>query len=459
MSQAPRLGDRYIARLIVPNGRDRIERGALDVCGDRVVAVHAERPAPDQGWREHDLGEVAIVPGCVNAHSHAFQRALRGRTEWLHRDRASEDFWSWREAMYELAQGYDLDGLYEVSRRAFEEMLRAGITCVGEFHYLHHRPGGASYDEINATSHRVIEAALDAGLRVTLLKVAYQRAGFERELEPAQRRFVFERIGEFLSSLEALAKTYANHPRVRLGVAPHSVRAVGVESLRRVAEWASARQLPLHVHACEQREELRQSVAEYGATPIHVLDNAGALSPRTTLVHATHVSDSELDLIASRGATVCACPTTERNLGDGFLPAKALLERGVPIHLGSDSHARIDLWEERRLIEYHERLLNERRNVLASPEIVARWPHAARGARLEVARVLWPMAHEHGARALGWEGLGELKAGALADFVALSLEHPSLWGWELEHLHAQLVFGAQPGAVRRVFVGGEERLS
>lgn len=450
---------RYMARYIMGPEAAVIEHGALDVEAGHIVAVHISSAALPEGAQVVDLGEVVLAPGLVNAHSHAFQRALRGRTEWLHPARSSEDFWSWREAMYAHALTYDADAFEEVTRQTFEEMLRAGITCVGEFHYVHHRPDGTPYEDSNELAHRVVRAARSVGIRLTLLRVAYHRAGFERAALPEQRRFISADLESCLADQERLYEAYAHADDVRVGVAPHSIRAVPGDWLETLADWASGHDAPLHIHACEQRAEIAQSMAEYGKEPLHVFAERGVLAAGATLVHATHLTRAELDLLTSNPqATVCACPTTERNLGDGLLPAEELLSRGVRVSLGSDSHAHIDLWEEMRLVEYHERLKKERRNVLASPEIFERWYPGQSFERHDVARMLWPMGTTHGAMDLGWTQSGELAKGKLADFITIGLDGPSLRGAQAEHMASHLVFAATAGDVRDVFVGGVRRL-
>ncbi len=427
---------RYRARLVL-SGDAVLEDAVLSVEAGVVRAV-------GDGPHDVDLGNVALVPGQVNAHSHAFQRALRGRTEYRPADRPDDDFWSWRARMYEVANALDPDGVEAVSALAFLEMAKAGITTVGEFHYLHHQPGGTPYADPGELAHRVIRAARRVGLRVVLLRVAYERAGHGRPAEPHQRRFVDRDPGAVVEQVQRLARSHDADPLVGVGLAPHSVRAVSREWLEAFGSFTG----PLHVHACEQRAELEQCRAEHGVEPVALLADCGVLRAGTTLVHATHLEDGALDRLAASGAGVCACPTTERNLGDGFLPARALLAAGIPISLGSDSHATIDPFEELRLVEYHERLRAERRNVLAS--------HAEPvDGRLETARALLPLGTTSGARALGLPG-GGLRPGEPADFTTLALDDPSLLGATRRTLPTDLVFSTATRAVRDVFVAGEQ---
>lgn len=386
------------------------------------------------------LGEVVLAPGLVNAHSHAFQRIIRGRTEFLAAGRLEESFWTWRALMYRAANALDTAAVAAISALAFCEMVRAGITSVGEFHYLH----GGDPDPLGVDA-AVIDAARGVGLRIALLRVAYARAGARLAALPEQRRFIEPDPRTFLDRAAALAARYAHDPAVSVGLAPHSVRAVSREWLEAIAAEAGDR--PVHVHACEQRRELEECRAEHGMGPIELLAEVGLLGPRTTVVHATHLDARAHALLAERGATVCACPTTERNLGDGFLPATRLVEDGVPICLGSDSQAQIDLFAEARLVEYHERLRAERRNVLA------RFAQPRADGDLATADVLWPMATIHGARSLGIPA-GALEVGAFADLISVDLDDLTLFGARPERMHAHLVFDAHPRAVRDVFVGG-----
>ncbi len=397
-----------------------------------------------------DLGEVVIAPGVINGHSHAFQRVIRGRTEFLDASRPHEDFWSWRTLMYAAAGRLTPESIEAVSRMSFLEMALTGVTHVGEFHYVHHQADGTPYEDPNELAHRVIAAARSVGIRITLLKVAYHRGGVGKPASPQQRRFIEPDVDTYLKHSAALGARYASDPEVSVGLAPHSIRAVPGHWLDGVAEYSDETGCVVHIHACEQRRELEESIAEYGAGPVPVFADRGLLNPRVTLVHATHLNEDDLALMAHERPTVCACPTTERNLGDGFLPATALSERRVPISLGSDSQAQIDLWADVRLVEYHERLLKERRNVLAMTR-EAWFEDDAQ--RLETADVLWPMLNAHGARSLGSEA-GTLAVGRPADFITIDLNDVSIAGTTQETVKSDLVFSLQSRAVRDVYVGG-----
>ncbi|QDG52025.1 formimidoylglutamate deiminase [Persicimonas caeni] len=447
----------YFRARYILDGFDWVEDGYLEVENGRVGRIYGtENDLPEQHAPEDavDLGEVAVVPGLVNAHSHAFQRGIRGKTEYLIAGREEEDFWTWRDEMYRAALGYDADKVEEVSRLAFLEMAMSGITSVGEFHYLHHQPDGTPYADPNELAHRVIRAARDVGIRITLLRVGYHRAGHGRPAEEGQRRFVEPDVDTYLTRADDLRGAWADDEHVTVGLAPHSIRAVPREWLVAASDYADEHDLAFHTHACEQRREIEESREEYGKPPVAAFADMGILSERMTLVHGTHLTDEELGLLEMHRPTVCACPTTERNLGDGFLPALELAKRDVPISLGSDSHTNIDLWEEMRLVEYHERLRYERRNVLAT-EIREHMLGKQAGDRLPTANALWPMGTLNGARSLGLSA-GCLEPGCLADFVTIDLNHITLRGTTRDSLLADITLSMTPGAVKGVFVGGEE---
>ena len=328
------------------------------------------------------MPEALSLPGFVNAHSHAFQRALRGRTE-------GEDFWGWREAMLSVAGGLSVEQVRAGYVEVYREMLAAGYTAVGEFHYL-----GL------AEAHAAVEAAVEAGIELVLLLAAYGRGGLPR--------FRQESVVDYLSQLESLRET-----GVRIGLAPHSVRACPRDWLEELGRYAGAESLPLHVHADEQPREVEECVAEHGLRPVELLAEAGCLGPHATVVHATHADERELDLLAQAGARVCVCPTTEANLGDGFAPVAELCERGIGICIGSDSNVRIDPLEELRELEGIARRRAGKRNVVSVSSLLC-------------------FGSDEGAAALGLESWPD---------VEVDLEHPSLEGVEARDVHAALVFG------------------
>jgi formiminoglutamate deiminase len=328
-----------------------------------------------------------VLPGLVMAHSHAFQRMLRGQTQRTPRETGT--FWSWREAMYAAAMSLTPESLYRVSRVAFDEMFASGIVAVGEFHYIHHQPDGTPYDDRTLLSDVVIRAALDAGLSITLLRVAYARAGFGREAEPAQKRFCDSDVELVLKDVDALRTRYAGHPRVRVGVAPHSVRAVKKEWIRECANYARAHSLPMHMHVSEVQRELDECLAEHGMTPLELIASVDALSDRFVAVHGTNLTEREAKLLGAAHGWVCACPTTERDLGDGLAPLNMLRNAGVRLCVGIDSHIVTDGVEELRALETHERL-RLRRRVTFEPTMAP-----------TPAEQLWLEGSENGARAIG----------------------------------------------------------
>ena len=379
----------------------------------------------------------ALLPGLVNAHSHAFQRALRGCTEFVPAGRKADDFWSWRELMYRTAAAVGPEELRAISRQAFLEMALAGITTVGEFHYLHRDPRGNLYADPSELARQVIGAARDVGLRIVLLRVGYARAGFGVPPNPRQLRFLDPNLDTYLTQVDLLRKA---EPAVHIGLAPHSVRAVPKEWLEQLGAWKDG---PLHIHVAEQPAELEACLAEHGRRPVQLLADLGLLSERFTAVHAIHLDDAEVRALGQARATVCACPSTERNLGDGVVPADALAAAGAHLALGTDSQATIDLLEDARELELHLRLVRQRRAVL----------DPGTGSPDGLAKRLLEFATAAGARSLGLSG-GSLELGAPADFFTVDLDHPSVRGAPEEALLPAVVFGAEKAAIRDVAVQG-----
>ncbi|WP_163869418.1 formimidoylglutamate deiminase [Myxococcus eversor] len=382
----------------------------------------------------------ALLPGLVNGHSHAFQRLIRGRTEYVVSGREADDFWSWREAMYRAAEALGPEDVYVASRQVFVEMALAGITTVGEFHYIHHQHDGTPYADRNVLAHAVIRAARDAGLRICLLRVGYARAGFQVAANPRQRRFIDPDVDTFLASAESLAREVGDDAAVSVGLAPHSVRAVTKDWLSAVSK---VRGFPVHMHVAEQPKEIEACLAEHGRRPVELLSDLGLLTPGFTAVHGVHLTDEEVAMLGTAHATVCACPSTERNLGDGIVPADALAKAGASISLGSDSQALVDLLDEARQLEGHLRLARLRRAVL----------DPGGGEVSGLAARLLGMATVEGARSLGLSS-GTLEPGALADFFTVDVGHPSLVGASPSSLLASIVLGADKAAVREVAVAG-----
>ena len=366
------------------------------------------------------------LPGFVNAHSHAFQRGMRGIVERVDRAHPHDDFWTWREAMYAAAGRLDPDSAHAIALLAYREMVAAGYVAVGEFHYVHHRPDGTPYAPANAMALATAAAADAAGIDQVLLMTAYERAGAGAPPTPGQRRFCDPRVAVYLERVDALAQERPG----RVGLAPHSVRAVSRPWLEEIGRYAEASGMVVHIHACEQRREISESRAEYGRRPIELLADVGVLGPRTTIVHATHASDGELDLIAQAGASVCLCPTTEANLGDGYLPALRLFERGIRVCIGTDSNTIIDPVVELREIEAVARRTAERRNVL-----VPAGDDGPTGYLLDI-------GSRWGAEALGLS--------ATPADVELDLGHPQLAGVAAADAVAALIFGGSSAALNPV---------
>ncbi|MGA4879187.1 formimidoylglutamate deiminase [Streptomyces lydicamycinicus] len=398
---------------------------AVDTADGRITAVRtgADTPPP---------GATALrgltLPGLANAHSHAFHRALRGTVQV-----GTGTFWTWREIMYSVADRLTPDTYYALARAVYAEMALAGITCVGEFHYLHHAPGGTRYSDPNAMGEALLTAAAEAGIRITLLDTAYLSAGFGAAPNHHQLRFSDGTADRWAQRADALKE----RPHARIGAAIHSVRAVPAGQLGTVADWARERQAPLHVHLSEQTAENDACRDAHGVTPTQLLADHGALGPRTTAVHATHLTDEDIALLGGSHTGVCMCPTTERDLADGIGPAARLQGRGSPLSLGSDSHAVIDLLEEARAMELDERLRTRTRG---------HWTAAA----------LLRAATADGHAALGWDDAGTLEAGSLADLTTIALDSVRTAG-PLPRLAAETaVFAASAADVRHTIVGGRQ---
>ncbi|MER6733043.1 formimidoylglutamate deiminase [Streptomyces puniciscabiei] len=403
---------------------DRVEPGVVLESEDgRIGAVRTGTPAPPPGA---EVLRGLTLPGLANAHSHAFHRALRGTVQV-----GSGTFWTWREVMYSVAHHLTPDSYHALARAVYAEMALAGVTCVGEFHYVHHAPGGTPYADPNAMGEALIDAAAEAGIRITLLDTCYLSSGFGEPPNTHQLRFSD-------GSAEAWAERCAvlkERDHARIGAAIHSVRAVPAGQLATVAGWAQQRRAPLHVHLSEQTAENDACLAAHGRTPTRLLADHGVLGPRTTGVHNTHLTDEDIALLGGSGTGTCMCPTTERDLADGIGPAAALQRAGSPLSLGSDSHAVIDLLEEARAMELNERLRTRTRG---------HW----------TADALLRAATADGHAALGWDEAGTLEPGALADFTTIALDSVRTAG-PLPRLGAETaVFAASGADVRHTVVGG-----
>jgi formimidoylglutamate deiminase len=404
---------------------------AITVAADgRIESVGPARPGT-----VHRLEGAALLPGFVNAHSHAFQRGLRGSGERFSSGAGS--FWSWREAMYALVASLDAKTLREVSRQAFAEMRDAGITTVGEFHYLHHdRDGDFAFDDV------VLEAASEVGIRIVLLQAYYAAAGIGKVLEPGQRRFATLDVREYWRQTDHLARRL-DAATQSLGVAAHSVRAVSLVETKALHAEAARRGLPFHMHVEEQRREIVDCVAAYGRTPMRLLCDELGTGGNFTAVHCTHTSPRDMPAFLERGGRVCVCPLTEANLGDGIPDLSAPHSAGGRLSLGTDSNARISAIEEMRWLEYGQRLRGEVRGALAD-------------ASGEVAVTTLDAATSGGAAALG-VGAGRIAPGEWADLAAVDLTVPSLSGVPPAGLLDAIVFGGGNGAIAGTFVGGKWR--
>ncbi len=403
----------------------------VEVVDGRFASVTWAGQVGEGGSAVSAAGPVRLpgltLPGLANAHSHAFHRALRGRTQ---RERGT--FWTWREQMYDLAGRLDPDTYFALARAAYREMVATGITCVGEFHYLHHRPDGTPYADseggANVMGEAMIAAAREAGLRITLLDTCYLSSGFGEPPAGAQRRYSDGDAYAWARRRAALAPADEG---VVIGAAIHSVRAVPREELAVVAEAAGDG--PLHVHLSEQVAENDACRAAYGVTPTRLLADAGALGPQTSVVHATHLEEDDLAVLGEAQGYACFCPTTERDLGDGVGPSRRLHDAGSRLTLGSDSHAVVDLFEEMRAVELDERLAGQRRGHWSAAELL-------------------DAATRHGQASLGFADAGAIAVGRRADLVTVDLTSPRTAGTGADEQTA--VFAASAADVTSVIVDG-----
>jgi len=405
----------WCSTALLPTG---VASGVLvTVVDGRITEVSADAE-PGSAVR---LGGL-VIPGLANCHSHAFHRALRGRTQT---ERGT--FWTWREQMYAVASALTPDSYYDLARAVYGEMLLAGITAVGEFHYLHHAPGGRRYDDPNAMGAALIAAARDVGLRITLLDTCYLAGGIDQPLSEVQQRFSDGDAASWAVRVSALKGS----DDVVIGAAAHSVRGVPQDQLGAVA--SAFPDVPLHIHLSEQVAENAACLEAYGRTPSQVLDEVGFLSGRTSAVHATHLTPVDVGLLGSSATYSCFCPTTERDLADGIGPSVALRDAGSRLTLGSDSHAVIDLFEEMRAVELNERLASQERGHWSAPEL------------LRAATV-------GGHQSIGFPDAGALEVGARADLVAVELDsvRTAGTGGTVE----SAVFAASAADVRDVVVSG-----
>lgn len=433
-----------------------LERALLPggVADDVIVEIEdgrftrvSELSALPRGQSIHDSTRLAglTLPGLANTHSHAFHRALRGRTQ-----AGRGTFWTWRDQMYAAAERLDPDSYYALARATYAEMVAAGYTAVGEFHYLHHQPDGTPYDEPNAMGLALLAAARDAGLRITLLDTLYLSSGFGAAPEGVQRRFTDGSAEAWQERVAALS----GDERSVIGVAAHSVRAVPAVDLAAFLPHVEAHR-PVHVHLSEQVQENDDCRAAYGVTPTRLLADHGVLGPTTSAVHATHLTADDIRLLGATQTHVSFCPTTERDLGDGIGPSRALLEAGAPLTLGSDSHAIIDAFEEMRALEMDERLARQARGHWSAAELLA-------------------AASTVGQRSLGFDDAGAIAVGQRADLVTVDASSPRTAGTggdahtavfaasaaDVRHVVAdgRVVFDGDHGAVGRALADAIERI-
>lgn len=374
-------------------------------------------------------GDGLIMPGMASVHSHAFQRALRGRTQ---RRGGLDDFWTWRAHMFRLCARLTPEIVFDLARFAFVELAMSGVTAVGEFHYLHHDRGGAPYADRLTMSEALIAAAREAGLRLTLIRAGYFRAGYGQTLAPGQDRFCDADVAAMLRDVDDLRSRYATAADVRIAVAAHSTRACPRAHIQAIADYARRHTLPMHMHVAEQVREVNECLAEHGRRPVELLADLGVVDERFTAVHATHLAPHEAELLGAARSYVCICRGTERDLGDGAPDVAALVNAGARLCVGADSHCEPDAFAELRAVELDERTRSQARRV------------AADGGDLLVAAV------QHGHASIGW-------ADAADDAVVhLRADDPSLAGAPDDALADAIVFGATPRAVDRVIVAGRE---
>ncbi len=398
----------------------------INVEGDRIASVRRTSEAPTDP-------ASAVLPGFVNAHSHAFQRGLRGQGETF--TNPIDDFWSWREAMYGLVETLTPESAHALSLRAFTEMIDSGMTSVGEFHYIHHSDAGLDF----ALDEAVLAAAEDAGIRIVLLHALYLSGGFRQPISGAQRRFDGGNLDTWWRAFDR-AHSACRSERQSVGVVIHSLRAVPIDVAAEVRAEADRRGLVVHLHLEEQPAEIQACRDAHGCTPMRLVLDRLDPGPDMTAVHCTHTDSGDMAEYAATGAHVCLCPLTEANLGDGIADVTDMRARGASICLGSDSNARISMIEEMRLCEYGQRLRDGRRGACVGPSGGIGTP-------------LLDMATRGGAASLGLP-VGVIEAGLAADFLALDLDHPLIEGVTAEDLPAAIITGGDPRIVRSCQVGG-----
>ena len=390
-----------------------------------------------------------VIPGMPNCHSHAFQRAFAGYSEYRQYDAngnpTTDSFWSWRDIMYRFVAKMSPEDLHTVAKFLYIEMLKAGYTSVAEFHYLHHQVGNVQYDDPAEMSHQVIKAAESVGMGLTHLPVLYTYAGFgEQAPSSAQGRFIHQ-TDQYLGLLESLNTRYSDQENFKLGIAPHSLRAASEQQLKEVIPFI--RQMdstaPIHIHIAEQTKEVEDCLDFYHQRPVEWLLNNHQVDQHWCLIHATHLSNSEINALAKSGSIAGICPTTEANLGDGIFPTQEFLQLGGRFAIGSDSHIAINIADELKLLEYGQRLTSHQRAVLVEKECPS------------VGQFLYLKAAKDGANALS-QNVGEISVGKRADLVVLDPEHPSLFSKHQSQVLDAAIFACNQLPVKDVFVAGKQ---
>ena len=413
-----------------------LQKGWADNVRLQLEDGRVRSATPDGSAEPGDFVAGVVIPGLCNAHSHAFQRALAGKTE--ERSEAGHDnFWTWRERMYALAGRLDAGLLMAIAQQAYSEMLASGYTSVAEFHYLHSEPGGGQDDDIMFNALR--DAADHSGIRMTYVPVLYERSGFDQPEPVGQQKMFAKNVDSFLAHHQRVCERTSE--TLNVGIGAHSLRAVSKESLIEIARVADAQNLPMHLHIAEQQREIDQSVASYGRRPVRWLLENFKVGDKWCLVHATHMDSDETESLAQSEAVVCLCPSTEANLGDGLFPLHDFLSAGGRIAIGSDSHVSINPFEELRWLEYGQRLVSQSRNVTSLQQA-------------HVGRELFSRALEGGAQVSTRETAG-IRDGVVADLVALYDDDPMLVGHDETSLLDALVFSGYRLPIERVMVHGK----
>lgn len=410
---------------LVWDGSSFLRDVAVHVCADGTIDQVAKPQAADVT----KLPRHALFPGFVNAHSHAFQRGLRSQAQRF--DSGAGNFWSWRETMYRLAESIDVESFYETSKQCFTEMLRAGMTSVGEFHYLHH----AGDDKRWAFDDAIVAAARDAGIRMVLIQTFYSTGAIGQPLNGAQVRFGPVSREEFVRQFERIGAS---------ALACHSIRAVTLDDLKYFRDYAAANNLPFHIHVEEARKEISDCVSAYGANPLKVLLDQIKIDDRVTAIHCTHSSPDELREFISRGGRICLCPITEGNLSDGFPDVPTIRAAGGKICIGTDSNIRLCMNEELRWLEFAQRLRREQRGIVVDDSY-------------RTASALMRIGSSNGAESIGLNA-GAIAPGNLADLIAVDLDHPSMRGCDEDSILDSLILGSGNGPIDHVWVGGQLRM-